>query len=63
MTAPRTVTAKFADFCSDGTLVVHGDAAEHLIVNLGPAQIIALKHGLDKYMAYYEAKEIQAATS
>jgi hypothetical protein len=62
MAEPRKVKSKFCDFTSDGTLIVHGHDGEHLIVDLGhaPFQIAGLKSSLDKYVAYYEAKEIKA---
>lgn len=32
----------------------------HLVIELGPAQILSTKRGLDRYVANYEAEEIKA---
>ena len=49
-----------ADFTEGGEIHIKNHAGEHLVLSLGPAQIINLKRGMDCYVAKYEAEEIRA---
>ena len=59
MSEPQTHKCAIADFI-DGDFHFKTLKGEHLIVELGPAQIISAKRGLDRYVANYEVKECKA---
>lgn len=60
MSVPRNIVAKLCDFTSDGSIVIHGSDNEHLIVDLGPAQVRNLELSIARYVEYWKKKEIPA---
>lgn len=61
MSASRYIDAKFFDFTADGHLIIDGMSGEHLLVKMGPSQILNLDRCLAKYIDYYKPKEETAA--
>lgn len=57
MSKTRYIKAKLFDFTSDGCLILDGAEGEHLIIELGSAQIVNLDRCLSKYIEYYKPKE------
>lgn len=57
MSKTRYIKSKLFDFTADGCLIVDGADGEHLIIELGPAQIVNLDRCLAKYIEYYKPKE------
>lgn len=59
MTEPTKYKAAIGDFI-DGELHCKAVTGEHIIIILGPAQVISVKRGLDRYVANYEVGECKA---
>ena len=53
MSEPRKIKAKLADMTADGSIIIHGSEGEHLIVELGTAQIRGFGNSVIKYAPYY----------
>lgn len=60
---PQRHTAAVADFTEGGDFHIKTLRGEHLIITLGPAQIISTKRGVDRYVAQYEVAEIAKSDS
>jgi hypothetical protein len=58
--ATSRYTAAIGDFI-DGEFHCKAISGEHIIIELGPAQVISIKRGLDRYVASYEATEKKAS--
>ena len=57
MSDPQRHQCAIADFTDSGDFHAKTLRGEHLIISLGPAQIVSLKRQLDRYVAHYDAEE------
>lgn len=56
MSEPQHHKCIIADFI-DGNFHFKTTKGEHLVVELGPAQVISAKRGMDRYVAGYDVQE------
>lgn len=61
MSEPQRHSCAIADFTENGDFHFKTLQGEHLIISLGPAQVVSAKRGMDRYVAMYEAQEIKAS--
>lgn len=61
MSEPRKIKTKLVNFTSCGSIIAHGEHGEHVILELGSAQVLSLRSDVNKYADYYKLKEEPSA--